>query len=323
MSNIHSMDRRNFLARTSGILAGSAISSLSQPLFGGVQSKRQFKLCLNPGAIGVRASQQELLQMAIDYGYEAIVAMPNQLAGFSADELEIFVGKMKKHKISWGSTNLPVEFRKDETTFEDHLAKLPESVRALQKAGGERMNTWILNGDDELTYLDNFKQHARRLRACAEILEDHGVRLGLEYVGPKTSLLRKKYPFLRTMAEARQLIDEIGISNVGLVLDSFHWYCAEDTIADILALTNDDIVTCDINDARADLSRDEQIDGTRELPGATGIIDLKSFLEALVKIKYEGPVRSEPFNKSLNDMEDQLALEANYNAMKKAFELVN
>ena len=37
------------------------------------------------------------------------------------------------------------------------------------------------------TYLENFKLHARRLRAAAEVLKDHGQRLGLEYVGTKTS----------------------------------------------------------------------------------------------------------------------------------------
>jgi hypothetical protein len=39
------------------------------------------------------------------------------------------------------------------------------------------------------------------------------------------------------------------------------------TKPDILGLDKSDIVTCDLNDERADLSRDEQIDGTRELLG--------------------------------------------------------
>ena len=49
------------------------------------------------------------------------------------------------------------------------------------------MGTWISPGHNHLTYLANFNQHAARLREVAKVLGDHGVRLGLEYVGPKTS----------------------------------------------------------------------------------------------------------------------------------------
>jgi sugar phosphate isomerase/epimerase len=146
--------------------------------------------------------------------------------------------------------------------------------------------------------------------------------LGLEYVGPKTLMARGRYPFLRSMAEARELIAGIGRGNVGLVLDSFHWYCAEDTADDIRALTADDVVVVDLNDARVDLSRDEQLDNTRELPGATGKINLKAFLGALVDIGYEGPIRAEPFNQRLRDMDDEEALRVTREAMAKSFKLV-
>jgi sugar phosphate isomerase/epimerase len=320
----HSTDtsRRQFLA-TAGILAAGSLTPAFAKDMAPMAAKRKFKLCLNPGIIGVKATQQELLDMAIAHGYEAIISMPADLTTFSDEDLQAFRKKMKQHKISWGSTNLPVEFRQDEARFKEDLQKLPAAAKALERAGATRMNTWVLNGNNDLTYNANMKQHADRLRECAKIIGEHGIRLGLEYVSPKTIMLRFKYPFMRTMAEARELISTIGESNVGLVLDSFHWYCAEDTVDDILALDKSDIVTCDLNDARPDLSRDEQIDGTRELPGATGVIDLKPFLSALVEIGYDGPVRAEPFNKALNEMENEEALKATHTAMKKAFALVD
>lgn len=322
MSHLSDPGRRKFLATAGTLAAASFQPAFSKSLFNPALKTRKFKLCLNPGIIGVSANQQELLDMAIEYGFEAIISLPAQLAEFSDDQMQAFLKKMKKHKISWGSTNLPVEFRKDEARFKEDVAKLPAAVQALQRAGATRMNTWILNGDDQLTYSANFKQHAARLSECAKILEQQGIRLGLEYVSPKTSMLRRKYPFMRTMAEARELIATMGLPNVGLVLDSFHWFCAADTPEDILALSKEDIVTCDINDGRADLSREEQIDGTRELPGATGVIDLKPFLQALIEIGYDGPVRAEPFNKVLNEMDNEAALKTTYAAMRKAFALV-
>jgi sugar phosphate isomerase/epimerase len=67
---------------------------------------------------------------------------------------------------------------------------------------------------------------------------------------------------------------------------------------------------------------EEQIDSVRELPMATGVIDLKAFLGALVEIGYDGPVRAEPFNKALREMPDDEALAATAAAMRKAFALV-
>jgi len=316
-----STTRRAFL-KTASALAAAGLVPGRLDLFARSPAERKFKLCLNPGAIGVAANQQTLLSMAAQHGFEAIVSMPDQLLSFSDADRASLLEAMHDRGISWGSTNLTVEFRRDEGTFREGLAALPRYAGVLEAVGATRMNTWIIPAHRELTYTANFQQHAERLRACAEVLADHGIRLGLEYVGPKTSLVRGRYPFLRTMAETRELIAEIGLPNVGLVLDSFHWYCAEDTAADILALTNGDIITCDLNDARSDLSRDEQIDGTRELPGATGAIDLQSFLAALVQLGYDGPVRAEPFNKVLQDMDDQEALKATYEAMTEAFALV-
>jgi sugar phosphate isomerase/epimerase len=154
------------------------------------------------------------------------------------------------------------------------------------------------------------------------VLGDHGLRFGLEYVGPKTSWTSAKYPFIHTMAEARELIAEIHRERVGLVLDSWHWYTAGDTTADLLALENRDVVACDLNDAPAGIPVDQQIDSRRELPCATGVIDLKAFLGALMKIGYDGPVRAEPFKAELKSMPKEEAVGLTAEALRKAIALV-
>ena len=63
-----------------------------------------------------------------------------------------------------------------------------------ENAGVSRMGTWISPGHNGLTYLSNFKQHTSRLSEIAKVLKDHGIRLGLEYVGPKTSWSATRYP---------------------------------------------------------------------------------------------------------------------------------
>jgi sugar phosphate isomerase/epimerase len=314
------ISRRRFIQSSSVAAAASILplDVLSAETFG----ERKFTLCLNAGNIGVKASQHELFNMAVKHGFEAISVHASELAEMSHGEVKAFLKDMEYKNVSWGSAGLPVDFRKDESTFREGLKPLPDYIRAMERAGANRMNTWILSFDHSLTYLQNFKQHVLRLREVATILNDHGVRLGLEYVGPRTLQAVGQFSFIRTMAETRELIAEIDRPNVGFVLDSFHWYCAGETKEDLLTLSNEEIVAVDLNDARSGVPADEQIDGKRELPSATGVIDLKAFLTALISIGYDGPIRAEPFNQPLRDMEDDEALSATYQAMKKSFDLV-
>jgi sugar phosphate isomerase/epimerase len=128
---------------------------------------------------------------------------------------------------------------------------------------------------------------------------------------------------VHTLTEALELIAEIGQANVGLVLDSWHWYTAHESREDLLHLKNDNIVACDLNDAPAGIAIDEQLDGRRELPASTGVIDLRAFLGTLVEIGYDGPVRAEPFNQALRALENDAALATTAAAMKKALALVD
>ena len=184
------------------------------------------------------------------------------------------------------------------------------------------MGTWISPNHDALPYVANLKQHAGRLREAARILGDHGQRLGLEYVGPKTLWTAKRFPFVHSMAEMRELLGEIGASNVGFVLDTWHWHTAGETVADLGTLKNGEIVCIDLNDAPAGVALDQQIDSKREIPLATGVIDTAGFLNTLQGLGCDAPVRCEPFNAALRakPREEILAIVAE--SMRRAFALI-
>jgi sugar phosphate isomerase/epimerase len=272
------------------------------------------------GNLGVEATQREAIALAARHGFESVFPDAGELGRLSEGELQDVLAELNEKKLVFGAAFLAVDFRRDEAAFERGLAELPTWARGLQRAGVRRAGTWLLPASDALPYVQHFKQTARRLREVAGVLADHGLRLGLEYVGPKTAWAARRYPFLHTLAETRELMAEIGLPNVGLVLDSWHWFHAGDTAADVEALRNDDVVAVDLNDAPAHVPKDQQKDGARELPMATGVIDVASFLRALVRIGYDGPVRAEPFNKALNALENEAACAAVIESMKKAFE---
>ena len=77
---------------------------------------------------------------------------------------------------------------------------------------------------------------------------------------------------------------------------------------------------CQINDAVEGRSSDEQIDFERELPGKTGLINTSPFLNFLNEIGYDGTVSAEPFNKELNNLNNEEAAKATYQALRESFD---
>jgi hydroxypyruvate isomerase len=244
--------------------------------------------------------------------------MSTALAALSPTELQQLIAELKNQKLVWGAAGLPVNFRGEETQFAQDLKALPAIAAALKAAGVDRVGTWISPCHEKLTFTQHFELHRRRLREIALVLNDHGQRLGLEYVGTHSSLISRKYPFLHTLAETRDLIQAIHTGNVGLILDSWHWWQADDTEADLLTLRAQDIVAVDLNDAPAGVEKRQQRDGTRELPSATGVIDVRPFLGALKRLGYDGPVRAEPFNRALNDLDNDPACAKTITALRTA-----
>jgi len=97
---------------------------------------------------------------------------------------------------------------------------------------------------------------------------------------------------------------------------------AGEKAAELKTLTNADIVSVDLNDAPARNAADQQIDSQRELPLATGVLDVKTFLNTLNELGCDAPVRCEPFNAALRALPAEQALAKVADAMKRAMALI-
>jgi sugar phosphate isomerase/epimerase len=280
---------------------------------------RGMQLHLSCGALGIKANQREAVDLAAKHGFDVVDADGNSLMRLSEGEVQDLLGYMRSKKVGWAMAGLPVDFRGEDAAFRDGMSRFTAYAQGLQRGRVQRVTTWVMPMHATRTYLVNFKLHAARLREIARVLNDNGLRFGLEYVAPKTLWASQRYQFSHTMAETRELIAEIGQPNVGIVLDSWHWYHAGDSALDISGLQAKDVVSVDLNDAPAGVPKDQMVDGKRELPASTGVIDVKGFLGALEKIGYEGPVRVEPFNDAVRKMSPDEACDAAMAGLKKAF----
>ncbi|GCE03328.1 sugar phosphate isomerase/epimerase family protein [Dictyobacter aurantiacus] len=252
---------------------------------------------LDPGAIGVSVSFEEALQLAQDAGFEGLdLPLKELLTRAQQTSIQEIKERLQQAQLQPGAWGLPVDFRGDEESYQTGLAQLPAYAELAQALGSSRCSTWILPFSDTRDYQSNMEFHANRLRPIARILANHGQRFGLEFVGPKTMRNGHQYEFISTIAGALELGQQIGTGNTGLLLDSYHWFTSHGTVADIQHLSNQQVVYVHVNDAPASRDVDEQIDSERLLPGASGVIDIAGFLQALQSIGYDGPVVVEPFN---------------------------
>ena len=151
------------------------------------------------------------------------------------------------------------------------------------------------------------------------MLAEYGGRLGLEFVGPQTLRRGHPYEFIHDMAGMLDLCADIGTGNMGLLLDSFHWYTSQGTAEDIARLSDSLVVDVHINDGVAGRGPDEQLDGERRLPGETGVIDLETFLHGLKEIGYTGPVTPEPFSPQLRERPPEEAIQTTADALLRVW----
>lgn len=314
----HALTRRNFITRTSGALGGLSAAAMLPGGAAADETARKFYTNLSLGRLGFKGTFLQSVDLAHKYGFEAIDPDPALFARMPDDELKALLAKLQRFNLKFGAADLPVEFRGGDAAFNESLKTLPAYCDTLRRAGLVRVSTWIAPSSNTLTYRQNFRQHACRLRACAEILESHGQRFGLEYVAPHTAWTSGRQPFIHTMSEMKELEAAMGTNNLGIQLDSWHWYNAQETAADIESLCGKGVITVDFNDAPR-LPLDQLQDDHRELPAATGVIPAKEFLGALVAIGYDGPIQAEPFNAQLRAMPLDAAVAAAAAAIRKAF----
>jgi sugar phosphate isomerase/epimerase len=272
-------------------------------------------LSLNPTVVAGRVPWPDFARLAAKVGYPGVDV---DLAAAMKAGLPATNNLLEELKIKPAAVNLPVEFRNDDGAFGKDLEKLGDAAAFSAAIGCPRMITWIMPSS-KTPKVELRALYLKRFRACADVLARSHVRLGLEFLGPLH--LRRMYPyeFIWRMPEMLAFARECG-SNVGLLLDTWHWHHAGATTEDIVKAGKDGIVHVHFNDAPK-LPPDQIRDNERLMPGE-GVINLNAFLMALHEIGYQDALSVEVFGRGLKDMTPEagarLGLETSLTVMRKA-----
>jgi sugar phosphate isomerase/epimerase len=268
-------------------------------------------LALNGVLLQGRVPWPEFARLAAHIGFPGtdIMLHPAMQAGASATN-DLLAGLKFRPAV----IDFPVEFRKDDATFQASLTQLDAAARFAAAIHCPRMITYIMPASD--TPKDELRKiYKQRFTESARILERHNVRLGLEFLGPLEFRKAHKYEFIWRMNDMLAFARECG-PNVGLLLDSWHWHHAGATPEDIIAAGRDSIVHVHFNDA-PNLPPEQIHDDQRLLPGE-GVINLTGFLQALQKIRYKDALSVEVFGRT-KDMTPEAAAKAGLDSSLAVF----
>lgn len=160
---------------------------------------------------------------------------------------------------------------------------MDDLARAMETAGELGAATVVTNGYDP-----DLGTYAEKLARYCELGRAAGVRVGIEFM---------KYSEVRTIHAARSVVERVGATNLGIVVDALHLIRSGGTPADIRTIDARLIAIAQLCDARA-LHHDPTADELRHearterlFPG-DGELPLREFLAAFApdtEIEYEVP----------------------------------
>lgn len=151
-------------------------------------------------------------------------------------------------------------------------------------------------------------ESVRVLRDLAALAEHYGVQLAFEFLG-------FAWCSVRTLAQAREIVSAVNRHNVGLVIDTCHFYAGGSRLASIRHVKPEQIAIFHINDVEKRPRRTIE-DAHRLLPGE-GVIPLKAILSELKATGFDGLCSIELFRPAYWERPaSELALDARRATLK-------
>ena len=254
---------------------------------------------LNTSMLGLRVSNEEALALAQRHGFAGIDFNLREMRDAGVTDTLRRIGDYGLRPGVAGGL-LPVRLAVDDQEWQDAMAALPGLAELAQAAGFTRTTIVMLPFHDTLPFERCFALCVSRLQQSADMLGRYGLAVGVEYVAPRSRRAGKPNVFLHDLAGTLSLLDAVGRPNAGLLLDSFHWYCAGESAEALRALPARRIMAVHLCDA-PDRPLVEQVATERAVPGE-GVADLRSFCAAVTATGYDGPITCEPFCKALETL---------------------
>ncbi len=245
------------------------------------------KIALN-GATTMHADLTTDIQAASAAGYELIEIWAAKLYEFlktnTVADLKTLLEQTNLEPYSINSIE-HITFR----NAEDY-AQIKTECEELSRIAGEIRCPYVVVVPGKLpanaTEEEIIDESVRVLNELADIAGRYNVGLAFEFLGQADCSVQ-------TLDLDKKIIEKVNRDNVGLVIDTFHFYAGNSTLEAIETLDPKKLFIFHINDAE-DLPKNDLTDAHRLYPGE-GILPIKEIKQRFDKIGYDRMVSIEIF----------------------------
>jgi sugar phosphate isomerase/epimerase len=270
--------------------------------------------CLHPATMRPGLSGPEIVETGAKVGFRLMEASARGLINFVADDPNKLHALLTEHDVTPIHCGWSAGLRSSRASFAAALPRTAEEM-VFVAAYGCKGGTLVLPfrrepgvpDPDEGDTLD-------RIGQIADLAAANGLKIVLEFVG--LHIPDAPAHTYRDLAATLGVLARVDRPNVGVLLDSYHWYLSGGTADAIAAIPAGMPLFVHINDAPpGDVAALD--DSMRLLPGE-GVIDLTAFLDAIAACGYDGPVSVELFSERLRAMPPEEAARRAYDTTAAA-----
>lgn len=280
---------------------------------------------LTGDGLGVSARQNEMVELALTYGFKGIdidvTEMVSRIATFGEDFAKRYiVSAQKSARLKIGSFKLPISVLGEDAEFEARLPKLEQAADFAASIEATRCVTDVPPGSNQLAYHENFELYRTRLGQVAEVLGKRGIQLGIGMQAAENLRKNYEYQFIYQAEALLTLIKTIGLGNVGLSLDLWNWTVGDGGLDQIDELSAAKVVAVRLSDVPDGADHATISSKERLLPGTAEGTQAIKLVEWLQKQEYEGPISATPHSSQFSALTRDAVVQRTSEALDEVFE---
>ncbi len=242
------------------------------------------KSCIN-GATTMPYSLEQDLQSAAEAGFEAVEIWAPKLEKYlETKTVQDLKNQLKDYNLKAASL-CPYGLGAFGEDKEENTNRIREAAQIAAAIG---CNVLLVCPDSPPAGMSErkaFGQAARVARNLAQASAEYEVNIALEPLG--------MHPFVPGPEEALRIVQQAGVDNLGIMMDTFHYYKSGISAEAIGCIPIEKLLIVHVNDCE-DLPKEVLNDGHRLYPGL-GVIPLGDMLGAIKANGYQGFLSVEIF----------------------------
>ena len=214
---------------------------------------------LNTRGLGVGGKQNELIELALTFGFSAVeVDMVDLVGRHDAMGKEFACQFLQSAKnLDMGTFCLPIDLGGDNDQYGASIAKVDTILDLASTLNSKTCYLEIQPNNENFSFQECFENHQTRLQELAERFAAKNLNIGLSLSASTAQPPEGTFKFIQTADEIVTLAKAIAHPNVGICLNSWEWVLGGGTVETAKTAGKDLIKEVRLADVSAEANRDD------------------------------------------------------------------